>query len=89
MISKCANPACSVRFLYLHEGKLFRFEREAKEDTQPLMGFDPGLPKRARSVEFYWLCAHCAENMTLVRRKGGGVIPYHLPEMLKALKAAS
>jgi len=31
MISKCANPACSARFLYLHEGKLFRFEREAKK----------------------------------------------------------
>jgi len=40
MISKCANPACSNRFFYLHEGKLFSLEREAKEDTELLLGFD-------------------------------------------------
>ena len=60
MISKCANPACSTRFLYLHEGKLFRFEREAKEDTELLLGFDTTLHKHSRGVEFYWLCATCA-----------------------------
>ena len=37
MISKCANPACSSRFLYLHEGKLYRFERAAENDTKLLL----------------------------------------------------
>jgi hypothetical protein len=84
MISKCANPACSTRFLYLHEGKLFRFEREAKEDTEPLLGFDPTLRKHSRGVEFFWLCKTCAMEMTLVRRQGGAVSPRRLPSVLKA-----
>jgi hypothetical protein len=84
MISKCANPACSTRFLYLNEGKLFRFEHEVKEETELLLGFDPNLRKRSRSVEFYWLCKTCAAQMTLVRRKDGGVRPNRLPDAWKA-----
>ena len=84
MISKCANPACSTRFFYLHEGKLFRFEREAKEDTELLLGFDTTLHKHSRGVEFYWLCTTCAAKMTLVRRKGSGVVPRQLHGLLKA-----
>jgi len=87
MISKCANPACSTRFLYLHEGKLFRFERhskEAKEDTELLLGFDPNLRKHSRGVEFYWLCKTCATRMTLIQRKDGGVRPHLLTAMWKA-----
>jgi hypothetical protein len=26
MLSKCANPACSANFRYLHEGRLFHVE---------------------------------------------------------------
>jgi len=84
MISKCANPACSARFLYLHEGKLFRFEREAKEDTGPLLGFDPALRKRSRGVEFFWLCESCSRALTLTCRKGTGVVTRRLPDGLKA-----
>jgi hypothetical protein len=84
MISKCANPACSARFLYLHEGKVFRFEREGTEDTEPLLGFDQTLRKHSRVVEFFWLCTTCAARMTLVRRKGGGVVPHRLPALLRA-----
>jgi hypothetical protein len=83
MISKCANPACSARFLYLHEGKLFRFERESKEGPELLLGFDPTFRKHSRSVEFYWLCETCASTMTLVR-KAGGIRPQRLPDVLKA-----
>jgi hypothetical protein len=31
MISKCANPACTAHFLYLHEGKLFRVFRNSED----------------------------------------------------------
>jgi len=84
MISKCANPACTVRFLYFHTGKLFRFEKEPREDTQPLMGLDP-VRKHSQGVEFYWLCEKCAAKMTLTYRKGSGVIA----QPLSLLKAAS
>jgi hypothetical protein len=26
MVSKCANPECSERFMRLHQGKLFRWD---------------------------------------------------------------
>jgi len=85
MISKCANPGCSVRFLYFHTGKLFRFEKEPREDAQPLMGFDPTVRKHSQGVEFYWLCEKCATKMTLRYRKGSGVTT----KPLSAMKAAS
>lgn len=85
MISKCANPRCRARFLYMHSGKLFRFEKEPKEDTQPLMGFDPTVRKHSQGVEFFWLCEKCAAQMTLTYRKGSGVTA--LP--LTPLKVAS
>ena len=73
MISKCANPVCSARFLYLHKGKLFRFEREAQKDAEPLLGFDPALHQHSTGVEFFWLCENCAATTTLVYRRGVGV----------------
>jgi hypothetical protein len=62
MLSKCVNYACSVRFLYLHEGKLF------KVDT-------PAPPHRAHSeagrrIEHFWLCGRCAQTLTVVVENG-------------------
>jgi hypothetical protein len=61
MVSKCANPACSERFLYLHQGKLFQLtptpEVEAAEWDSP-----PALSER------FWLCDQCCQKMTLVWR---------------------
>jgi hypothetical protein len=85
MISKCANPTCSARFLYLHEGKLFRFERDANNDTELLLGFDPTLQhKHSPGVEFFWLCRNCAARMTLIYCKGVGVTAHPLHRLLKA-----
>ncbi len=83
MISKCANPTCAARFLYLHEGKLFRFEREA-QDTELMMGFDPTFRKHCAGVQFYWLCENCAASLTLVHCKGVGVTTHPRHLMLKA-----
>src|SRR5947209_19080489 len=30
MLSKCANPACSAQFRYLHDGKVFRVDLEER-----------------------------------------------------------
>jgi hypothetical protein len=84
MISKCANPTCSARFRYLHEGKLFRFDREAKADSQPLLGFDPTLLKHSPGVEFFWLCTKCAANLTLIHCRGVGVTTHPVHHLLKA-----
>jgi hypothetical protein len=84
MIAKCANPACSARFLYLHTGKLFRFERDARADEGPLLGFDPSVRKRPGGVEFFWLCETCAAVMTLVYTPSIGVTTRWLRPELKA-----
>jgi hypothetical protein len=34
MLAKCANPACSATFHYLHEGKLFPVE--LRSDSAPV-----------------------------------------------------
>ncbi|MGH9524014.1 MAG: hypothetical protein ACRD3E_15940 [Terriglobales bacterium] len=72
MVSKCANPACSAPFLYLHDGRIFAVR--------------PAGPARsgmgAAVVERYWLCGACAEEMTLVLH-GGGVVLQRLPEAPK------
>lgn len=84
MISKCANPGCSARFLYLHTGKLYRFERVNKDDTQPLLGFGPDVRHHSRRVEFFWLCEKCAASLTLVYCRGVGVTTHPLHPLLKA-----
>jgi len=85
MLSKCANPSCSNPFLYLREGKLFRFEMvrpangngngQGPDDTQKLL----------HRLEYFWLCDSCASQMTIVRSEGGDVRT--MP--LLALRAAS
>jgi len=69
MVSKCANPACSNRFLFLHEGKLFRLDRAANHLTP-----DPDFHEHGPQVEFFWLCDHCAADMTVVLRKDEVVV---------------
>lgn len=69
MLSKCANPACSNHFRYLHEGKLFRLDVEAGH-----VAADPDFREHGPHVEFFWLCEGCAVNMTVVLKKGQGVI---------------
>ena len=71
MVSKCANPGCSTPFLYLHEGKLFRFEKGAGNGSA--FGTDPNLRQPMRRIEFFWLCDRCAGRMTVVFEEGAGV----------------
>jgi hypothetical protein len=84
MISKCANPACSARFLYLHQGKLFRFEREAQNGDELLLGFDPAVLKHSNAADFFWLCEKCSASMTLIHCRGVGVTIHPLHHLLKA-----
>lgn len=83
MISKCANPLCDARFLYLHEGKLFRFERECQDAGEVLLGIDPKLLKPSSRVEFFWLCGKCSAWMTLIHCKGVGVTTHPVHRLLK------
>jgi hypothetical protein len=72
MLAKCANPGCSIPFLYLHHGKLFRWEnRCVAGDTRPSFGADPEIKRPLVRVEFFWLCDDCARVVTLVKNGVG------------------
>jgi hypothetical protein len=71
MVSKCANPGCSTPFLYLHEGKLFRFETGVGNGLA--FGADPSERLPMRRIEFFWLCDRCAGRMTVAFEQGSGV----------------
>jgi len=59
MVSNCANPSCSARFRYLHEGKLFHVPVVT---TAPDNSTSSGAP----TLERFWLCEECSSRMTVV-----------------------
>jgi len=71
MLSKCANPDCTNRFLHLNEGKLFRWD--GREILQhPHFRTDHSRP--SRKIEFFWLCNDCSRWVTVVFGEGKGII---------------
>lgn len=73
MVSKCANPECSVPFRYFREGKLFRIEAQRVTPAGPTLVSG----KRPQHVEHYWLCGTCSAKLTLTYdpNKGAVVVP--------------
>jgi hypothetical protein len=80
MISKCANPECSVPFRYLRDGKLFRVDLDQLE-SRPAGHRDADKAWHRR--EHFWLCGRCALTMTLVAEKGRGVTAVPLSHGLR------
>ncbi|PYX81603.1 MAG: hypothetical protein DMG70_18825 [Acidobacteria bacterium] len=72
MLSKCANPDCSTPFLYLHQGKLFRIEVDAKRDRVKL-GPVGSEKKPVRRMEYFWLCDSCSSHLTVAYEQDVGV----------------
>lgn len=79
MLQKCANPACSVPFRSLHEGKLFLAENRDSnaEDSGP-----SGVRRLHR--EHFWLCESCSSHFTLRFDNDRGMMTVPLAEQSKA-----
>ena len=58
MVSKCANPACSEKFMRLHEGRIFHLS--PTPEAAATGSFAAALHER------FWLCDRCCKKMTLV-----------------------
>lgn len=72
MLAKCANPACSATFHYLHEGKLFPIE--LRSDSALLESItDPGFRSTPLYSQCFWLCSPCSRVMTIQPDGKGGV----------------
>ena len=63
MLSKCANPACSASFRYLHQGRIFTLRPGPAATGAPTVWDHVA----ERPVERYWLCDACAQTMTVCR----------------------
>ncbi len=61
MLHKCANPACTVPFRSLREGKLFLAETFPSD---PGVAFE-GNRQKLRRREHFWLCDACCAHFTL------------------------
>jgi hypothetical protein len=70
MLSKCANPGCRATFLYLHQGKLFRFDTSIETLARTPVS---EMARSSRRVEFFWLCEECAQDMTLTYNRETGI----------------
>ena len=81
MLHKCANPACSVPFLRITEGKLFVVQMPARPAPNT-RGYDQ--KKRAlRKVEHYWMCDKCARELTIFFDAERGIVTVPLPGIRK------
>jgi hypothetical protein len=87
MVSKCANPECSERFMRLHRGKLFRWD--GVNAQQGLTRGTGSETKKARKAEFFWLCGDCAREMTVVFKEGAGVTTRALADSDRVAREAA
>ena len=72
MLSKCANSACSAKFRYLGEGKVFAVEHRSSTYARRS---DAGSEFEQIRREFrgFWLCSDCSRLLTLQASGEGGV----------------
>src|SRR5690348_14227154 len=78
MLNKCANPECGETFRYLHEGRLFRVERERETADSA-----PDQP------EYFWLCANCCEKISLRLGTKERVTPVSVPDPICGMTGRS
>ncbi len=64
MLAKCANPACSATFRYLHEGKLYAIESTAGSPRWKPHA-DPEYGSSVHTLEYFWLCSSCCCAMSV------------------------
>jgi hypothetical protein len=60
MLSKCASPACSTTFRYLHEGRLYVIDHR-----ESLARSKPRCLSRSGQIEYAWLCSSCSLYLTI------------------------
>jgi hypothetical protein len=72
MLSKCANSACSAKFRYLGEGKVFVVGHRSSTYTRQC---DAGseFEQIRREFRCFWLCSECSQLLTLQASGEGGV----------------
>jgi hypothetical protein len=79
LLSKCANPACSAPFRYLHVGRIFTLQY-GTEGGGAYAVWDHTAERR---IERFWLCETCSQTMT-VCQVNDRVVVHPLPARPRA-----
>jgi len=85
MLHKCANPACSVPFLRMAEGKLFAVQMKPTPASNA-RGLNP-KKSALRKVEYYWMCDSCARQLTIFVDAERGMVTVPLPGARKPVSS--
>ena len=56
MLSKCANPNCITRFLYLGKGTLFLLEKSSDPEPPADGEASTTMRQKMHGLETFWLC---------------------------------
>jgi hypothetical protein len=75
MLDKCANPACSAKFLRLQDGRLFVTEVEDEDESK--------TSGNGCRVQYLWLCSSCCRTMAVAVGKG------RKPQVVPLLESAT
>ena len=62
MLASCANPSCSSKFRYLHQGKLYVFNARDQSASSARIDFAGQIDSR----HYAWLCDQCAGKFEVV-----------------------
>jgi hypothetical protein len=104
MLSKCANPDCSAKFRYLHDGKVFRIDLDhhfaGPEEGHEALFSQAVQPahrgpqlliasKPESRPEYFWLCGDCSQHMTVGADHSGIVLVPVLKQAAAKRAAAS
>lgn len=69
MLDKCSNPGCLRTFHYFGEGRLYCKPCDCAHAPQ---GRELSLwPDCPNPREYFWLCGHCAQTLTLAFDRSG------------------
>jgi len=63
MLSSCANPSCSSKFRYLHQGKLFLLR---SDHNQNVTSSRVNFAGTVNHIHYAWLCDQCLQKFEVV-----------------------
>lgn len=66
VLSKCANPRCSARMKYMHEGSLYVVPKP-RMDTYWTSHCGEFSAPPGKQIECFWLCEACSPQLTITK----------------------
>lgn len=67
MLSKCANPQCTARMKYMHDGSVYVVPKRAIDLSASTEKSEFSAPNGVQ-IECFWLCQACCQYLTISNR---------------------